>query len=468
MSSQLKLADDTPLDPDDELLVAYLDGELDAKSESELIDRLVGDQRLNRRLQQLQEGWDWLDTLPPPTPNEKLVESTLELVVADVIGSQPDKPSRWTRFRWPIIVLVACLLSVAGVWIAVSLIKTSEYRQQLRDLEIAAHLDAYLRGADLTLMRRISNDPEWMQMIAAAQEIGEFGAGEQVSIDEVPLEMRTEALQRLPLEEQPKLASQWNSFQRLDEATEREVRRTAAAVAIQPDAESLLQTMDLYAIWVEKLPTELRDQIESEDRKVQREAIDRAIEITQESTMQRSRDRLSDEAVDRIYFALREILQQRLDAGDQKTIEHLEAMTEMTNRWSFNVDPEPFTIMAIAIGRDSQGSGFRGRRSPFGRIDSPDPLQERELEMIRLILPDEAHDLLEVISSAVSLEDTLTLRNFTLRSWAEAAAQQKLPRRPETTLLDRYNEESPIEREKLDLLPPEVMLERLTPSWPRR
>ena len=59
--STSQLSDDTPLDPDDELLVTYLDGELDRKGQTELENRLLEDQDLRSRLQQLQTGWDLLD-----------------------------------------------------------------------------------------------------------------------------------------------------------------------------------------------------------------------------------------------------------------------------------------------------------------------------------------------------------------------------------------------------------------------
>ena len=78
------LTDDSPLEPDDELLVAYVDGELDNDSRTQLEDRLLDDEELRRRLQDLQQGWDYLDDFPAMVPCEKLVESTLELVVSDM------------------------------------------------------------------------------------------------------------------------------------------------------------------------------------------------------------------------------------------------------------------------------------------------------------------------------------------------------------------------------------------------
>lgn len=474
--SNAAVTDDKPVDPDDELLVAYLDGELDAKTENELMDRLTSEQGLNERLRRLQEGWEWLDTLPGVASNEKLVESTLELVVADIVKAKPKSTSRLSQYRFAVSVVLACIFGAAASIVVVSMIRSRQYQQELRDLEIAQHLNAYLNGGDLALMRQLSGDPSWTQMIAAAQEIGEFKSVSDASIAEVPIDDRAELLASLPLEDRAPLADRWDRFKRLKPERQQQVRRTAAAVAIQPDSETLLETMELYSVWVEKLSPELCDQIESEDPKVQRDAIQQAIAVTQSSTIWRSRYQLSDEAVERIYFALQQILQQRIDAGDEATIKHVTAVQSFFESSEFrsdDFDPEPFVIMGLVADREEAGGFFRGRRGPpfagRNRRDRPAPLHDDELEMIRLILPDDAHDTLELVSSSFRVQDSLELRALTLRGWAEEATRRMIPRRPESTLLERYNDLLPSERERFDLLPPKVMLERIErvsrPPW---
>jgi len=56
MTTAETLTDNTPVDPDDELLVAYLDGELSRQDQAALEDRLMTDDSLRSRLQQLQTG----------------------------------------------------------------------------------------------------------------------------------------------------------------------------------------------------------------------------------------------------------------------------------------------------------------------------------------------------------------------------------------------------------------------------
>ena len=102
------ISDNAPLDPDDELLVAYLDGELGRQEQSDLEERLLDNEKLRLRLQQLQTGWDLLEDLPGSSPSMKLVESTLELVVADILKEQPANETKSGRWAIPAGLLILC------------------------------------------------------------------------------------------------------------------------------------------------------------------------------------------------------------------------------------------------------------------------------------------------------------------------------------------------------------------------
>ena len=67
MSHSVLLTDDDRVDPDDELLVAYLDGELSDAQRDSVEQRLVKEVGFRARLQALQSGWDWLEDLPDET-----------------------------------------------------------------------------------------------------------------------------------------------------------------------------------------------------------------------------------------------------------------------------------------------------------------------------------------------------------------------------------------------------------------
>lgn len=469
--SQAAIHDDTPVDPDDELLVAYLDGELSSREENLLMDRLLSDQELNRRLQLLQEGWDWLDKLPDATPNEKLVESTLELVVADIVKAKPKSGSLWSRYRLPLSLAGVCLAAVLVTFGVAAAIKANDYQQQLHDLAVAESLDAYLYGGDMELMRQLAADPSWSQMIAAAREVGEFAEPDSVNVASTPLAERAEFLETLSLDDRGQLASRWSRFVRLDEETDRRVRQVAASVAKQPDSDSLLRTMQLYAIWRETLPAELRDEIKSTDPKKQREAIETAVERTQSSTLKRTRDRLDDETVERIYFVLRQVLQQRINDGDVETTRMVENLAKMRDKES----TEPFAIIGMVSSGFARGPGGSpgpgGRRMSAGprapRRDRPAPLNNEELELVYVFLPDNAQDMLGVVSDSSSFDESMVLRNLALRVWAEEAARRKLPwQKEERSLLDNYQSLDDATRERLDLLPSKEMMRQMSRQQP--
>ena len=62
-----------------ELLVAYLDGELDAEEPAGR-KRLAEDAVFRSELQQLQFSWDLLDNLPKVEASEKFTQTTVEMV----------------------------------------------------------------------------------------------------------------------------------------------------------------------------------------------------------------------------------------------------------------------------------------------------------------------------------------------------------------------------------------------------
>lgn len=456
--SAATLSDDTPLEPDDELLVAYLDGELDRKDQSELENRLLDDPSLRKRLQQLQTGWELLDDLPDPAPSLKLVESTLELVVADIVRNEPASASWWSRFRLPVLVGLICLGGILAAFGVASMMRSHDYQRQLLDLAIVEHLDAYNYGSDLTLMRQLSADPNWSKMVSASREMGDIQIESIADVSATPLERREAMVKGLPLEKLEQLDARWERFTRLDEANRQRIRRTAEAVSQQPDAELLLQTMQAYEIWRQELPAELRDKIQSSDPKERREAIDQAIEQTQLSISRRSSLKLDDETIEWIYFALRQVLRQRQDAGDQATLNQME-------RTKSSPDAEFFTIASIVFSGGTRGPG--GRRPPTGFLrgggDRPGSLQPGEIGMIRLVLPERAIDILDLVAAGDPLIETMTLR-----TWAEEAIRRKFPnRRDDLTLLDRYNELPANERDALDLLPPKQILNELSRDFSR-
>ncbi len=463
--SSLTKTDNAPIDPDDELLVSYLDGELSREDETDLENRLVASETLRARLQTLQSGWDLLDDLPEATPSLKLVESTLEMAVSDLEDIKTSQPWVLPTLKWPLIVLVTSLIGIGAAFGVSQSIKSQTYKQQLDDLAIVENLDAYLRGGDIELMRLLASSENWASMVSAGREIDEFIPANPNAVSETPLEEREEVVQKLPIEKLSQLNLRWERFNALSQEDQEKVRRTAAAVRSQPDSELLLNTMQIYAIWSQSLTAEIRDAIDSKEPVIRKTAIDDAIEQTQILISQRSILKLDDEVTELIYFALQQIVRHRVEQGMETTSNHLKRTRD---RFQESNDPYFSTVAAMVFTgpqRNGPNANTTNRRRSIwlGTGDRPAPITNIELSTLRLVIPDSAIEILDLITGGDPLLETVTLR-----AWSEEAARRHFPikRRQESTYLERYIATPTRERDFIDLLPPKEILSELSRDSP--
>jgi anti-sigma factor RsiW len=84
-------ADDISNGPTEEL-VAYLDGELDAKSAEAMATKLSLDAKLRAEADSLQRAWDILDVLPKPTPSVSFTTKTISQALPIPSGTQQTLP----------------------------------------------------------------------------------------------------------------------------------------------------------------------------------------------------------------------------------------------------------------------------------------------------------------------------------------------------------------------------------------
>ncbi len=458
------LNDDTPIDPDDELLVAYVDGELDNSSRSEVEDRLLADDSFRTRLQELQRGWDMLDDFPDAAPSERLVESTLELVVADLVKGNPRPKQSFEKWRLPVLVSFLCLLAATLTLTVIYFVRDRGYRQELADLAIAESLDSYFYGHDLQLMRDLSLNESWTKMALAMKEIGDFTLT-PVTIASVSIDQRESAIESLSLARRSQLDAKWNRFVRLNPADQARIRQTATAVQADPNSKQLLETMQLYAAWRETLSNELRDRIESSDISIRRDAIKEAIDLTQLAMSKRSGVKLSDETIERIGFALRRILQQRIADRDDSTLRLMGRLNSVTDKER----ADWIAIGAMMVSEWGRSGGRPPITRPFGErptFERVNPLTNDELAMIELMLTDDDREVLNIVAG--DPRDPM-IESLTLRTWAEETVRRKIWFRPNESpkLSERYEQLDDHSREIIDLLSPNEFLERLTRP-PRR
>lgn len=506
MSDSVILTDDQPVDPDDELLVAYLDDELDDVERKAVEKRLVAETEFQRRLQTLQTGWEWLDELPVESSNEKLVESTIELLVADILPNKKSETS-WISQHWKSVALVTLsAIGLAAGATAAVVSKQIALRRDLEELAIAEDHEAYKLGDNFSLFYQLAYNPRWQNMIKTMEQVGQREMAPPSVVATMELQDREDALQSLPTETREKLLGRWQAYSGYDEETKAEMRRIAGEVRKANDSEKLLRTMKAASVWIEELGAELRDDLQSDDEAVRQKAIDLAIDITLNDLARDSGKLISDVTSDRIYLWLQLLLEQRMEslpdlaAGaeriksnfieqgrDEQWVEYFMLRAMVDDRDSRGRGPGFWggprfgpgfggsmfsSLMRSSPLRDEQSGSEDQQRDPNRRPPPPPripPITDQEFQDLKELLDDQARtDLSALTSLSTELAGDVVPVNDTLRAWAVEAIRRNSPavNADESTALDRYRERE--DKDVLDLLPPEEIMNAIYSRQQRR
>lgn len=137
--------DDQPEEPrpvgetQDEVLVAYLDGQLPADQSERIEARLADDPTIRERMQTLDRVWNALDVLPRSTASPAFTRSTVEM--AAVATDKPDPATKRRSWRVPLASLAVLLGLGGGAMLTLAMIGAPD-RRALRDLPVAMNVEA--------------------------------------------------------------------------------------------------------------------------------------------------------------------------------------------------------------------------------------------------------------------------------------------------------------------------------------
>lgn len=352
-------ADDSPVDEVDEQLVAYLDGELEPLERDALEARLGRDETLRVRLRQLQRGWDLLDVLPGIYPSPDLLESTIRMAATDgsAASASPSSaprrpPSNRSGAIWLGLVTIAALgvgAIGARVW------DRLRFHQQLRQLPVAMRVEGYLQGADLEWMRQLARLPAWQETVTIAERLGEWDFRLPQQIESTAAAERPALLRDLPIEDQQVVMEAWERFERLEPEQRRAVLQSHAEVSDVPDSGELLATMERYARWRESLPADTRDKIADLPLAERSDAVSEELKKSVRQWTQQSARLLTDQDVETIFQALREIAESRV----QDALEDGSPLSESVTRAFARMDPRTEAFFLRELFRFFYPSGFR-------------------------------------------------------------------------------------------------------------
>jgi hypothetical protein len=144
-----------PVSQVDQLLISYLDGELDERSSAELESRLATDVPLRNRLHEFQQTWDMLDEVQRTEPGDAFVKSTIEMVVS----TARKKSLNWNR--WAIRVAAGIAAFAIPLTIAFQSVRSYQnlpYRQFVNDLAFWENVDMYDQIDSLEFVERIRSE----------------------------------------------------------------------------------------------------------------------------------------------------------------------------------------------------------------------------------------------------------------------------------------------------------------------
>ncbi len=159
-----QIPSDHPTTEDQELLVAYLDGELDAATAERVERRLAEDEDFRRQLRSMQEAWDLLDHLPQTTLDEKFTRTTVEMVAVQLSNEIQQNAPNWkqrVRKLAPLAAIVLCGLVGYGVtrgW------QARLEQQFVQDLPLIDRLDHYRH---LSSSESLDENVQFLQALAA-------------------------------------------------------------------------------------------------------------------------------------------------------------------------------------------------------------------------------------------------------------------------------------------------------------
>lgn len=225
---------------DDEMLVAYLDGELSEAEAAQFETKLKERSDLRDRLDQLRNTWDLLDELPFTPPSERFAASTIEMIAV----SSTEQTADWRTWlshnsRW-LLVLSIPLLFVVG-FASEKISQRAEQKQLLKDLPI------------LVDWRAISNidSLDWLEVLAEEPQLTSVVDENElhlVSGGRLPVELheRRTWLQTLNDNDRSRLNNNRTELVKRTEQQRSQMREIANHIYSSQEREELLKAIRAY------------------------------------------------------------------------------------------------------------------------------------------------------------------------------------------------------------------------------
>ncbi len=144
----------------DELLVAYLDGELDAAGVKQVESRLADSEEARRRLLSLGRAWDALDVLSRAEVRESFSADTVEMLTVEAQTDLATSEQRESKGRWRrgLVAAASLLAAAAAGFVLIDTLRPDPNEVLIRDLPVVEELDEYLHAGDIDYLRALARE----------------------------------------------------------------------------------------------------------------------------------------------------------------------------------------------------------------------------------------------------------------------------------------------------------------------
>jgi anti-sigma factor RsiW len=155
-----------PLDDRDrEDLIAYLDGEADAKTARSIEAKLATDAEARKEAEALKRAWDMLDYLPRPEPSANFTNRTMERVSTQmaVIQGRRQQIRPWLLgLGWAAAILIAAIGGFAGTSIFIKQNDNRLDQQLVHELPSIQNARTFEHVDDIDFLHKLANpnDPD--------------------------------------------------------------------------------------------------------------------------------------------------------------------------------------------------------------------------------------------------------------------------------------------------------------------
>ena len=249
------VAAEQEVDPRDEILVAYLDGELSAAETERLESQLASEAELRERLHQLQVSWDLLDELPQSQPDRSFLQSTIELVVS----SSLKRPQPRKRAAWVVVSMVA-IFGVA-LWCAFQGVRWNQsqpFQQFLASLDFLENVEVYDELQEVAFLEELQEAE-----VFTPEDILAYQGGDSLEddTDVDGLAKGPTRFEGLPESQVIQLKQAWRAFQQNPPEGQAKLEKMHRQIVQRSDSEHLLATARTYANWLKSIPIQQKYEI---------------------------------------------------------------------------------------------------------------------------------------------------------------------------------------------------------------